>query len=110
MYRSAYGIFAPESFLERLRDSPDGHNQSPPLHRWEKIRSWVSLDADTGAIVTTMPIGECVDATSYEPLSHLIFFSNGDGTVTLRQAIQTSNAAVSNHALSCLPPSPTGQG
>ena len=39
------------------------------------------LNADTGAVVTTMPIGERVDAVVYEPSTHLIFFSNGDGTV-----------------------------
>src|SRR5262249_10094423 len=41
------------------------------------------LDADTGAVVTTMPIGERVDAAFYEPSTHLIFFSNGDGTVNI---------------------------
>jgi YVTN family beta-propeller protein len=41
------------------------------------------LNADTGAVVTTMPIGERVDAAAYESSTHLIFFSNGDGTVDI---------------------------
>ncbi|PYV45378.1 MAG: YVTN family beta-propeller domain-containing protein [Acidobacteria bacterium] len=41
------------------------------------------LNADTGAIVATLPIGERVDAAVYEPSTHLIFFSNGDGTVDI---------------------------
>jgi hypothetical protein len=30
-----------------------------------------------------MPIGERVDAAVYEPSTHSIFFSNGDGTVDI---------------------------
>jgi len=41
------------------------------------------LNADTGAIVTTMPIGERVDAAAYESSTQLLFFSNGDGTVDI---------------------------
>src|SRR5439155_1812808 len=41
------------------------------------------LNADTGAIVATLPIGVRVDAAVYEPSTHLIFFSNGDGTVDI---------------------------
>jgi DNA-binding beta-propeller fold protein YncE len=41
------------------------------------------LNADTGAIVTTMPIGERVDAAAFEVSTHLILFSNGDGSVDI---------------------------
>jgi hypothetical protein len=41
------------------------------------------LDADTGKVVTTMPIGDHVDAGDFEAATKLIFFSNGDGTVNI---------------------------
>ena len=41
------------------------------------------MNADTGQIVTTVPIGDHVDATAFEPATGLIFNSNGDGTVTV---------------------------
>lgn len=39
------------------------------------------LNATTGAVVATEPIGDHVDATVYDPLSHRIFSSCGDGTL-----------------------------
>src|SRR5215467_8698827 len=41
------------------------------------------LDADTGKVVTTMPIGDHVDAGDFEAATKLVFFSNGDGTVNV---------------------------
>jgi YVTN family beta-propeller protein len=41
------------------------------------------VNALTGAIVTTVPIGEGVDATAFDPGSQLAFSSNGDGTLTV---------------------------
>lgn len=41
------------------------------------------LDANTGKIITTMPIGAGVDAVAYDPETKLIFCSNGDGTTTI---------------------------
>jgi hypothetical protein len=41
------------------------------------------LDADTGKVVTTMPIGDHVDAGAFEEATKLVFFSNGDGTVNI---------------------------
>src|SRR5579863_7747670 len=41
------------------------------------------LDADTGKVVTTLPIGDHVDATAFDPETRLIFNSNGEGTVTV---------------------------
>lgn len=40
-------------------------------------------NAQTGAIVTTVPIGEGVDATAFDPGSQLAFSSNGDGALTV---------------------------
>jgi DNA-binding beta-propeller fold protein YncE len=41
------------------------------------------MDADTGKVVATMPIGEGVDANSFDPATQLAFASNGDGTLTV---------------------------
>ena len=44
------------------------------------------VDADTGRIVATLPIGAGVDATAYDADAHLAFSSNGDGTLTVIRA------------------------
>jgi YVTN family beta-propeller protein len=41
------------------------------------------MNADTGKIITTLPIGDHVDATAFDPQTKLIFNSNGEGTVTI---------------------------
>src|SRR5437667_2435624 len=40
-------------------------------------------DATTGAPVTTVPIGQGVDACRFDPATQLAFASNGDGTLTV---------------------------
>ncbi len=40
-------------------------------------------DADTGKVVTTVPIGQGVDANAFDPETELAFSSNGDGTLTV---------------------------
>lgn len=41
------------------------------------------MDASNGKVVTTLPIGDHVDAVVYDPDNKLIFASNGDGTVSV---------------------------
>lgn len=41
------------------------------------------VNADTGQVVATLPIGDHVDATAFDPSSDLIFNSNGEGTITV---------------------------
>jgi YVTN family beta-propeller protein len=41
------------------------------------------MNADTGKVIATLPIGEHVDATAFDPETKLIFNSNGEGTVTV---------------------------
>jgi YVTN family beta-propeller protein len=43
----------------------------------------VVLDADTGKIVTTAPIGERVDAAAFDPSNNLVFMSNGGGNISI---------------------------
>jgi len=41
------------------------------------------VDADTGKVITTLPIGDHVDATAFDPDTKLIFNSNGEGTISV---------------------------
>ncbi|HTB52396.1 MAG TPA: hypothetical protein VK718_06465 [Ferruginibacter sp.] len=41
------------------------------------------LDATTGNVIMTLPIGAGVDAVAYDPITKLIFCSCGDGTTTV---------------------------
>jgi len=41
------------------------------------------VNADTGNVVTTLPIGQGVDATAFDPDTQLAFSSNGEGTLTV---------------------------
>jgi len=41
------------------------------------------MNADTGQVITTLPIGDHVDATAFDPETKLIFNSNGEGTITV---------------------------
>ena len=41
------------------------------------------VNADTGAIVATVPIGDAPDAAGFDPETHLAFSSNGEGTLTI---------------------------
>ena len=44
----------------------------------------VVVNADTGAVVTTVPIGRGTDAAAFDPHRKLVFSSNGvDGTITV---------------------------
>jgi YVTN family beta-propeller protein len=43
----------------------------------------VVLDADSGKVITTAPIGERVDAGAYDPETKLVFESTGDGKVAI---------------------------
>jgi len=41
------------------------------------------MNADTGQVITTLPIGDHVDATAFDTETKLIFNSNGEGTITV---------------------------
>ena len=41
------------------------------------------VNADTGQVITTLPIGDHVDATAFDEATKLIFNSNGEGTITV---------------------------
>lgn len=41
------------------------------------------LDADSGKVIATIPIGDHVDATAFDQETRLIFNSNGEGTISV---------------------------
>jgi DNA-binding beta-propeller fold protein YncE len=43
----------------------------------------VVMDSDSGKVVATLPIGQGVDATRFDPGTGYAFSSNGDGTLTV---------------------------
>src|ERR1700682_6035360 len=43
----------------------------------------VVMDAATGKVIASFPIGANVDFADFDPASHLIFFSCGDGTLSI---------------------------
>jgi len=48
-----------------------------------RSRVMAVMNADSGQVVTTVPIGDHVDATVFDPQTKLIFNSNGEGTITV---------------------------
>ncbi|HEY3324857.1 MAG TPA: YncE family protein [Planctomycetota bacterium] len=43
----------------------------------------VVMDADSGKVLASLPIGAGVDAVAFDPASQTVFSSNGDGTLTV---------------------------
>jgi YVTN family beta-propeller protein len=41
------------------------------------------LDAESGKVITTIPIGSHVDGCAFDPVTKLVFSSNGEGTITI---------------------------
>lgn len=53
------------------------------------------LNADTGQVITTVPIGPGVDANRYDPGTHLAFSTNGgDGTLTVVREVTPNKFVV----------------
>jgi len=52
------------------------------------------VDAATGTIIDTLPIGEHSDATLFDPATKLAFSSNGDGTLTIIGSSGTNHYSV----------------
>jgi YVTN family beta-propeller protein len=48
-----------------------------------RSRVMAVIDADSGKVITTLPIGDHVDATAFDQETRLIFNSNGEGTISV---------------------------
>lgn len=67
-------------------ESPSGMAIDAAHHRLFvgcRNRKLVVMDSDTGKVVTTVPIGDGVDANRFDPATNLVFSSNGVGTLTV---------------------------
>jgi DNA-binding beta-propeller fold protein YncE len=54
----------------------------------------VVLDADSGKIVTTLPIGQGVDGAAFDPETGQAYSSNGDGTLTVVHEVDPAHFSV----------------
>jgi DNA-binding beta-propeller fold protein YncE len=49
------------------------------------VKTMFVLDGTTGKQITSLPIGAGTDAAAFDERNHLIFFSNGEGNITVIQ-------------------------
>ncbi len=67
-------------------ETPTGLAMDQSTHRlFVACRSKVMavVDADSGKVITTMPIGAGTDAAVFDPKTKLVYCSNGDGTINV---------------------------
>ena len=57
-------------------------------------RTLLVLNSDTGAVGARLPIGDGVDATVFDARRHLVFSSQGDGTLTVIEAAPADHYSV----------------
>ncbi len=63
------------------------------------------MNADTGKVITTLPIGTRVDAVTFDVDNKLIFCSNGDGTI-LGDPAERARTSMNRWAISTLKKAP----
>jgi hypothetical protein len=54
----------------------------------------VVMDAINGKVITSLPIGDHVDAACFDSSTGLIFFSNGEGNITVIESEKKDNYEV----------------
>jgi len=67
-------------------ESPSSMAMDRPNHRLFigcRNKVMAVLDSDSGKVIASLPIGDHVDATAFDPDSQLIFFSNGEGSISV---------------------------
>jgi len=67
-------------------ESPSGMAIDTMHHRLFvgcRNRKLVVMNSDNGKVVTTVPVGDGVDANRFDPGTKIVFSSNGDGTLTV---------------------------
>jgi DNA-binding beta-propeller fold protein YncE len=60
-----------------------------------KTKTMVVMDASTGKIVATLPIGAGVDGVIYDKKMQLVITSNGEGNATIIRQVDSDNYTVS---------------
>lgn len=69
-------------------EEPSGLALDNENHRLFSVCSnklMVVVDAQTGKVITTLPIGDRVDGAAFDPVKKRAYSSNGDGTLTVVQ-------------------------
>jgi YVTN family beta-propeller protein len=67
-------------------EEPSGLALDNETHRLFSVcdnKTMVVLDAETGKIISTLPIGDRVDGAAFDPGLKYAYSSNGDGTLTI---------------------------
>jgi DNA-binding beta-propeller fold protein YncE len=67
-------------------ESPSSMAMDRPNHRLFigcRNRVMAVLDSNSGKVIASLPIGDHVDATAFDVDSRLIFFSNGEGSISV---------------------------
>jgi DNA-binding beta-propeller fold protein YncE len=67
-------------------ESPSSMAMDRPNHRLFigcRNHFMAVLDSDSGKVIASLPIGDHVDATAFDSDSRLIFFSNGEGNISV---------------------------
>ncbi len=77
-------------------EEPTGLALDNTTHRLFSVtdKLMVIVDAETGKIITTLPIGERVDGVAFDPALKRAYSSNGDGTMTVVQEVDANTFKV----------------
>ena len=69
-------------------------------------KTMIVLDGSTGKKITSLPTGSGTDAAGFDPKDHLIFFSNGEGNLTIIRQ-RSANEYVSEASIATQPSAKT---
>lgn len=78
-------------------EEPSGLALDNETHRLFSVcgnKLMVVTDAQTGKVVTTLPIGDRCDGVAFDPEKKLVYSSNGEGTITVVQEVNANTFKV----------------
>jgi YVTN family beta-propeller protein len=77
-------------------EEPSGLALDNQTHRLFSVtdKLMVVVDALTGKVITTLPIGDRVDGVAFDPTTKCAFSSNGDGTMTVVKEVNENTFKV----------------
>ena len=78
-------------------EEPSGLALDNETHRLFSVcgnKLMVVSDAESGKVVTTLPIGDRCDGVAFDPATKRAFSSNGDGTITVVQEVNRDSYKV----------------
>ena len=77
-------------------EEPSGLAIDTKTHRLFSVtdKLMVIVDALTGKVITTLPIGDRVDGVAFDPIKKRAYSSNGDGTLTVVQEVNENTFKV----------------